>query len=57
MLALTIDEIAEMLGSWHNDALRDMHTADDRREAVEGYVEHMQAGGYDVGHDYPEATP
>lgn len=54
MLALTVDEVVEMLGSWHDDALRDMRTEHDRREAVEAYVEHMRAGDFDVGHDWPE---
>lgn len=53
MLALTIDEIAELLSSWHVDALREMRNNTDRRDAVEAYVEHMRAGGFEVGHDYP----
>jgi hypothetical protein len=55
MLALTIDEVAEMLGSWHDAAIADMRNERERREAVEAYVEHMRAGGFEVGHDYPRS--
>ena len=48
-LVLTIDEVAEMLGGWHEHALEEFHGADDRREAIMGYVEHMRSGGFECG--------
>lgn len=50
-LVLTIDEVAEMLGSWHEHALEEFHSAEDRKKAIMGYIEHMRAGDFEVGRE------
>lgn len=47
MLTMTIDEVAEMLLSWHDHALEDINNTTDAKNAIEGYFEHMAAGGFE----------
>jgi hypothetical protein len=52
MLAMTVDEIAEMLGS--REYAQELASArtDNLREAIASYVKHMRASGFICGHEW-----